>query len=268
MATNNPFKAALREGRAQIGLWQALASPLSAELCAAAGFDWLLLDGEHGPNDVPGLLAQLQAVAAVGAAHPVGRVPVGETWIVKQYLDIGFTTLLVPMVDSGEDARRLARACRYPPDGIRGVGAGIVRASRFNRRNDYLATADEDVCLLVQVETVAGLADLEAIAAADGVDGVFFGPADLSAALGFRGQPGHPAVRGAIARGAETVRAAGKAVGVLASDEALAKAYLASGFTFVAVGTDVGLLVRATDALAARFKSADAPADAEPGAAY
>ena len=249
----NPFKAALQQGKVQIGLWQALASPITVEISAGAGFDWLLLDGEHGPNDVPGLFAQLQAAASF-PVHPVGRVPIGDTAIIKQYLDIGFTTLLVPIVETAEHAALLARAVRYPPEGIRGVGSGIVRASNYNRTAQYLDEADAQVCLLIQVETRRGLDNLAAIAATDGVDGIFIGPADLSAALGHRGKPGHPEVQAAIDSALQVIKAAGKAAGILTADEAQARRYVENGFTFVAVGTDVGLLVKATGDLAQRFK--------------
>ena len=261
---HNPFKAALREGRLQIGLWQALGNPYTAEICAGAGFDWLLFDGEHGPSDVPLLLAQLQAVAPY-ASHPVARPPVGETWLIKQYLDIGYTTLLIPMVDTAEQAAELVRATRYPPDGVRGVGSGIARASRFNRIPGYLAKADAEICLLVQVETLKGLENLDAIAATPGVDGVFIGPSDLSAAMGLRGQPGHPDVQAAIETSLARIRAAGKAAGILLADEALSRKAIAMGFTFVAVATDVGLLVRAASDVAARFAGA---APAERGGGY
>lgn len=258
-AATNHFKRALADRRLQLGLWQALASPITAELCAGAGFDWLLLDGEHGPNDIPSLLAQLQAVAAFPGTHPVGRVPVGDTRIIKQYLDIGFQTLLVPMVETAEQAAALVRACRYPPDGVRGVGSGIVRASAYNRTTAYLATADAEICLLVQVETRLGVENLKSIAETPGVDGVFIGPADLSAALGHRGQPGHPVVQAVIEAGLTTIRNAGKAAGILMADPALVRRYIDLGFGFVAVGSDVGLLVKASDSLLNSFRSGDSP---------
>ncbi len=264
----NRFKQALTEGRLQLGLWQALANPVTAELCAGAGFDWLLLDGEHGPNEIPSLLAQLQAVAAFPATHPVGRVPVGETRIIKQYLDIGFQTLLVPMVETAEQAAGLVRACRYPPDGVRGVGSGIVRASAYNRTPAYLADADAQICLLVQVETALGVENLKAIAQTPGVDGVFIGPADLSAALGYRGQPGHPAVQAVIEASLSTIRNAGKAAGILMADPVLAQRYIDLGFGFVAVGSDVGLLVKAADNLLATFRKQDGPSAGGVGGVY
>jgi 4-hydroxy-2-oxoheptanedioate aldolase len=256
----NPFKKAMREGRLQIGLWQSLAHPLSVEISAGAGFDWLLLDGEHGPNDVPSMLTQLQAAAAY-PVHPIGRVPIGDTTIIKQYLDIGFTTLLVPLVETAEQAAQLVKAVRYPPDGIRGVGNNVVRASRFNRIANYVEEADGQICLLVQVETRGGLENLAAIAATDGVDGVFIGPADLSSSLGFRGKPTHPEVQKAIEDAAHIIRGAGKAPGILMGDEALARHYIEIGFKFVAVGSDVTILVRATSDLAKKFKGAEGVSD-------
>ncbi len=248
----NPMKAALAAGHAQIGLWQALANPYTAEICAGAGFDWLLFDGEHAPNDLSTLLAQLQGVAAY-PVHAVARPPVGATHLIKQYLDIGFTTLLVPMVDTAEQAAELVRAVRYPPNGVRGVGSAIARASRWNRIDGYLDEADDQVCLLVQVETLKGFSNLAGIAAVDGVDGVFIGPSDLSAAMGHRGKPGHPEVQAAIEGAIATILDAGKAAGILIADEVLARRYLELGCTFVAVGTDVTLLARGAEALAAKF---------------
>ncbi len=262
----NTFKTALKAGRPQIGIWQALADPYTAEICATAGFDWLLFDGEHAPNDVRTLLAQLQAVAPY-PVHPIARPPTGEVWIIKQYLDIGFSTLLVPLVDSGDEARKLVRAVRYPPGGIRGVGSAIARASRWNQIGNYLQEADEQTCLLVQVETRNSIAHLEEIAAVEGVDGVFIGPADLSAALGHPGDPGHPEVQAIIEKAIERIKKAGKASGILTSDTKLAQRYLDLGCLFVGVGNDVSLLSRAAINLAAHFKRAP-PGDVSGSSAY
>jgi 4-hydroxy-2-oxoheptanedioate aldolase len=250
----NQFKAALKNKQQQIGLWLGLADPYSAELCAGAGFDWLLLDGEHAPNDVRSLLAQLQAIAPY-PSHPVVRPPVGDAVIIKQILDLGAQTLLVPIVESGEQAAALVAATRYPPGGVRGVGSALARASRWNRYPGYLNEADAQICLLVQVETKKGLDNLDAIAGTEGVDGVFIGPADLSAALGHRGNPGHPDVQLAIEQSIRKVVALGKAAGILMADEKLARRYLDLGCTFVAVGVDTTLLARSTQALAERYKS-------------
>ncbi|MEF2279156.1 4-hydroxy-2-oxoheptanedioate aldolase [Deinococcus sp. YIM 134068] len=248
----NGFLRALRARELQVGLWSALADPYCAEVCAGAGFDWLLIDGEHAPNDVRSTLSQLQALAAYPVA-PIVRPPVGETWLIKQYLDLGVQTLLIPMVESAEQARALVAATRYPPRGIRGVGSALARASRWNRVPDYLHRADDEMCLLVQVETRRGLENLGEITAVEGVEGVFIGPADLSASLGHLGQPDHPEVRAAIEAAIAQIVASGRAAGILSSDEAQAREYIALGCTFVAVGVDVTLLARATGDLAARF---------------
>ena len=258
----NSFKTALREGRVQIGLWQALANPYTAEICAGIGFDWLLIDGEHAPNDIPTLLAQLQAVAPY-PSHPVARPPIGQTWIVKQYLDIGFTSLLIPLIDNAEQAAEMVKAVRYPPRGARGIGSALVRASRWNRIPEYLDDADDQICLLLQVETAEGLRNLDAIAATDGVDGVFIGPSDLSGSMGHRGNPGHPDVKAAIEDAIARIKKAGKAPGILAVDEDLAKHYLALGCLFVAVGTDIALLTRSGSALLRKFKDAPATANSK-----
>jgi 4-hydroxy-2-oxoheptanedioate aldolase len=250
----NTFKTAISEGRRQIGLWQALASPYTAEICAGAGFDWLLIDGEHAPNDLPLILAQLQAIAAYNV-EPVVRLPIGDAVLVKQFLDIGARSLLIPMVESGTQAALMVAATRYPPHGIRGVGSAIGRSSRWNRSPHYLRDAEHDICLLLQVESVAGLEAIDAIARTPGVDGVFVGPSDLAAALGHLGDAAHPEVQAAIEHGIATVTAAGKAAGILIADEDLARRYLELGATFVAVGTDVTLLARGADALAQRFGS-------------
>ncbi len=262
----NTFKQAMRAGKPQIGLWVSLADAYVAELLAGAGFDWLLLDAEHGPNHVRSILSQLQAVAPYPVA-PIARPPVGETALIKQYLDLGVQTLLIPMVETPEEAAQLVRATRYPPEGVRGVGSGVARASRWSLYGDYLQKADQEICLLVQVETASAAARLKEIAEVPGVDGVFFGPADLSASMGHRGNPGHPEVQKVIEQGIATVRAAGKAAGILTVDTELARRYLALGALFVAVGVDTTLLARASRELAASFKGAAAPA-AKPGGAY
>ncbi|MFW8627942.1 4-hydroxy-2-oxoheptanedioate aldolase [Deinococcus sp. ME38] len=249
---HNPFKAALARGEFQLGLWLALADPYSAEIIAGAGFDWLLIDGEHAPNDVRSTLSVLQALAAYPVT-PIVRPPVGQTHLLKQYLDLGVQTLLVPMVESGAQARELVAATRYPPRGVRGVGSAIARASRWNAVPDYLHRADDQVCLLVQVESAAGLAALDDILAVEGVDGVFIGPADLSASLGHLGNPAHPDVQAAILDAVRRTRAAGKAAGILCT-EAQVPHYRASGCTFIAAGVDTTLLARAARDLAGRFQ--------------
>ena len=252
----NPFKAALKSGKPQIGFWLALANAYTAEIAGGAGFDWLLLDCEHAPNDIPLLLAQLQTLSP-SPSHAVVRVPIGETWMIKQVLDIGAQSVLVPMVESGAQAKELARAMRYPPYGMRGVGAGLARASKFGAIADYLQTANDQTCLLLQIESLSGMAALEDIVNADGVDGVFVGPADLAADMGFIGNPGAPEVQTMVEAGLSRIIACGKAAGILTSDMTLAKRYLELGATFVAVGSDVSLFANATRKLAESFQSKD-----------
>ncbi|MCB8836274.1 4-hydroxy-2-oxoheptanedioate aldolase [Aurantimonas sp. VKM B-3413] len=252
-APTNAFKQRLKSGSAQIGLWVALANPYSAEVVAGLGFEWLLLDGEHAPNDVPLLLSQLQAVAT-SSSHPVVRLPIGETWLIKQVLDIGAQTLLIPMVEGAEQARELVRATRYPPHGIRGVGAALARASGFNRVTDYLPTANDEICLLLQIETLKGLAAIEEIAAVEGVDGLFIGPSDLAADMGHLGNPAYRDVRAAVEDGLNRIKATGRASGTLATTFDFADAVLGLGTDFVAVGTDVSLLMRGGADLLRRFK--------------
>lgn len=257
----NLFKQALAAHQPQIGLWLGLADPYSTELCAGAGFDWLLIDGEHAPNDLRSILGQLQAIAAY-PSQAVVRVPLGHgeagTALIKQVLDLGAQTLLVPMVDTAAQAAALVQAMRYPPQGIRGMAG--ARASRWGTYTDYARQANSQVCLLVQAESRTALNNLDAIAATEGVDGVFIGPADLSASMGHVGNPGHPEVAAAIDDAIVRITKAGKAAGILTTDESLVRHYLSLGATFVAVGLDTNLLVRATRTLAGSFKSGLAPA--------
>jgi 4-hydroxy-2-oxoheptanedioate aldolase len=252
----NAFKAALQAGRTQIGLWLGLADAYASELLATTGFDWLAIDAEHAPNDPRRVLTQLQAMAPY-PVQPVVRTASGDATLLKQYLDIGAQTLLIPMVESAAQAARIVAATRYPPAGMRGVST-LSRASRWNQIGDYLQRSAQEICVLVQVESVVGLEQLAAIASTDGVDGVFFGPADLAASMGLLGKSADPRVQEAIARGIEAVRTAGKAAGVLSADPAVARRYLAAGARFVAVGIDTNLLVRAASDLRALFKAADA----------
>ncbi|MBK5354400.1 4-hydroxy-2-oxoheptanedioate aldolase [Pseudomonas sp. TH41] len=261
----NTFKLRLQSGEAQIGLWLGLADAYCAELAANAGFDWLLIDGEHAPNDLRAMLSQLQAVAPY-PSHPVIRPVIGDTALIKQVLDIGVQTLLVPMVESANQARELVRAIHYPPNGVRGVGSALARASRWNSIPGYLDKSDEQMCLLVQIENREGLANLDAIASVEGVDGVFIGPADLSASMGYRGNPGHPKVQAAIEDAIARIQKAGKAAGILSADQKLAKRYIELGAAFVAVGVDTTVLMRGLQTLAATFK--DAPVPTSSGGVY
>jgi 4-hydroxy-2-oxoheptanedioate aldolase len=247
----NELKHAFREGRPQIGLWSQLTSPVAAEILSHSGFDFLVIDTEHAPNELPHVLAQLQAMAG-GTASPVVRAAWNDPVLVKRLLDVGAQSLIVPFVQNADEARRAVAATRYPPHGMRGV-AVATRASGYGRVAGYLARAHEELCVLVQIETRAALAHIESIAGVDGVDGLFIGPGDLSADLGRLGDPGHPDVRAAIDGAVRRIRATGKAAGILAPVEADARRYLDMGCLFVAVGSDVGLLARQSEALAARF---------------
>jgi 4-hydroxy-2-oxoheptanedioate aldolase len=260
-APKNVFKQALRDKRPQIGFWQALANPYTVEISADAGYDWLLLDAEHAPNDIPLLVAQLQAMRG-SSSHAVIRPPIGETFIVKQLLDIGAQTLLIPMIESREQAEAMVKAVRYPPHGVRGVGAALARASRFNRIPDYLQTANDEICLLLQIESRAGLAAIDEITTVDGVDGVFIGPADLAADIGFLGKPGAPEVQAEVETALARIQSHGKAAGILIGDLGLARRYVELGATFVAIGNDVTLFANATSKLLSDFKSTEAAAGA------
>nr|WP_047165802.1 aldolase/citrate lyase family protein [Sphingomonas sp. Y57] len=248
----NKFKQALHAGMRQIGLWQSLASPYTTEICAGAGYDWLLIDGEHGPNDLRSILAQLQ-ILRPGGPEPVVRPASDDPAGIKQLLDIGARNLLVPMVHSADQARALVAATRYPPAGIRGVAASVTRASRWNRHQSYFQAADDMICLLAQVESRAGLAALRGICAVDGVDGVFIGPADLAADLGYSGNPSHPKMAAIIEQAIRDIRDSGKAAGIIVTDAELGHHYLDIGVTFLAVGVDVLLLARASEDLAAQY---------------
>jgi len=249
----NPFKRALKAGKVQIGLWSSLSSSYSVEVIAGAGYDWILLDCEHSPNDLENLLTQLQA-AAPYSSHPVVRVPWNDMVTIKRVLDVGAQSLLIPYVSTAEEARAAVSYTRYPPAGVRGV-AGTTRATRFGRIKDYAKRAHEEICVLVQVETQGALDNIEAICAVDGVDGVFIGPADLHASLGHTGEIANPAVKPLIDEAIRRIRKKNKAPGILTPNEADAKHWLGCGALFVAVGADVGILARGAEALAARFKS-------------
>ena len=248
---HNAFKRALAAGKPQIGLWSSLSSNYTVEVIAGAGYDWILLDMEHSPNDLESLLAQLQA-AAPYPTSPVVRVPWNDTVTIKRVLDVGAQSLLIPYVSTVAEAKNAVAATRYPPAGVRGV-AGTTRATRFGRVQGYAKKAHEEICVLVQVETREGLDNIEAICAVEGVDGVFIGPADLHASLGHTGETANPAVVPVMEEAMRRIRKAGRAPGYLSPVEADAKRMLAAGALFVAVGADVGILARGAEALAAKF---------------
>jgi 4-hydroxy-2-oxoheptanedioate aldolase len=249
----NAFKHAIAQGRLQVGLWSSLASNIAADIVSDSGFDWILLDTEHSPNEIPDVLGQLQA-AERGSASLIVRPAWNDAVLIKRVLDIGAQSVLVPYVQNVEEARRAVAAVRYPTAGIRGVAAA-ARASRYGRIPDYLKKADAEICLLVQVETRTALDQLEAIAGVEGVDGVFIGPSDLSASFGHIGNPQHPEMQKLLQDSVDRLKKVGKAAGILTTNEEEARRYIGWGYTFVAVGSDVGLLARGADALAKRFKS-------------
>jgi 4-hydroxy-2-oxoheptanedioate aldolase len=250
----NHFKRALKAGTSQIGLWCSLSSHYSIEMVAGAGFDWLLLDTEHSPNDLESVLTQLQAAAAYPPASVV-RVPWNDMVAIKRVLDIGAQSLLIPYVQNPDEARAAVAATRYPPAGVRGV-AGTTRATRFGRIKDYAKRAHEELCVLVQVETQEALKHIEAIATIDGVDGIFIGPGDLHASMGYAGEVANPAVLPLIEDALRRIRRTGKAPGILVGDEQLAKHCIEAGSLFTAVGVDVAILVCGAQQLASRFERA------------
>lgn len=247
----NTFKHAIAKGELQIGLWCSLCSPITAEIVCHSGFDWLLLDTEHSPNEVPDVLSQLQAVQT-GSASPIVRPAWNDIVLIKRLLDIGAQSLLIPFVQTGDEARRAVEATRYPPGGIRGI-TGSGRASRYGRVTNYLKNASQEICLLVQVETKSALDRIEEIASVDGIDGIFIGPNDLAASFGHIGNWAHPEVQSALEDAVRRLKKIGKPAGILTPNEEEAKRFIQWGYTFVAVGADLGLLARGADALAKRF---------------
>jgi 4-hydroxy-2-oxoheptanedioate aldolase len=247
----NNFKRALSERRHQLGLWCSLPGAYAAEAVAGSGFDWLLFDTEHSPGDPLTVLAQLQAVAPYPVSAVV-RPASNDAVLIKRLLDFGAQTLLIPYVQNAEEAKAAVSAMRYPPAGIRGV-SGVTRATRFGRVPNYGIRAEEELCLLVQIETQEALDNLESIASVEGVDGVFIGPADLAASLGHVGDPGHPKVKALIEEAIGRIGACGKPAGILTPDNAFAARCIEFGTLFTAVGVDAAMLVKATEALARQF---------------
>ncbi len=243
-APQNPFKTAIKKRELQLGCWLGLASPYIAEISAHAGFDWLCVDSEHAPNDLRSIVAHLQVIAASNA-HAMVRPPIGEVWMIKQLLDAGAQTLLIPMVESAEQAQLMVDAVTYPPHGVRGVGSALARASNFAAIPDYLETARNEICLIVQVENRKGLDALDDILAVDGIDGVFIGPADLAADLGYVNQPGAKEVKQSVLDAIGKITASGKAGGILTLDKELQTQCRELGASFIATEIDVTLFAKA-----------------------
>ena len=250
---SNRFKRNLKTGQTQFGYWLALADAYSAEIAATAGFDWLLVDGEHGPNDLRSILQQLQSIAPYPTA-PVVRPVEGTPAVIKQLLDIGAQSLMIPMVETAAQTADLVDAVRYPPEGIRGVGAAIGRASRWLAVEDYEQTVDQEICLILQIESRQGLENLDGILTVPGFDGIFIGPSDLAASMGYMGNTAHPQVQSAIRNAIEKILAAGKAAGILSTEEELIQAYREMGAGFIAVGVDTVSLAFAARELAQKYR--------------
>jgi 4-hydroxy-2-oxoheptanedioate aldolase len=253
----NRWTQRIRDGKPRFGMWLASGSGYVTEICAGSGIDWVLLDQEHAPNDLRTTLEQLQVLAGYPDVDVVVRPPAADPVAIKRLLDIGAQNIIVPMIDNPREALAAVAETRYPPEGMRGVGSALARASRWNRISDYLVTADATVSLTLQVETVAGLAQLGDIADVDGVDAVFIGPADLAASMGKLGQPEHPDVVSTIENALATIAEHGKSAGVNAFNEAVARRYLQAGASFVLVGADVALLARGAEELARRYRDHD-----------
>ncbi len=263
----NKFKQALAQGGPLYGLWLGLPDTSVAEIAAGSGFDWLLIDHEHGPFELRDIMGHLQAVAPHPVA-PIVRPVEGSPALLKKMLDMGVQTLLIPMVETAEQAAGLVSAVRYPPEGTRGLGTSMARAAQWNRVPGYLKKANAEICLLVQVETASAMKNLDAILAVDGVDGVFIGPSDLSASMGYIGDAGHPEVREVIGTGLASIKAAGKIAGLLCMDPELVAEYVAQGADFVGVGVDTLLLTQGAQRLAQQFKSGVEPDEEKPQAGY
>lgn len=251
-APHNTLKHRLANGEVLHGCWLGLADAYVAEIAATAGFDWLLIDGEHAPNDIRSLSAQLAAVIN-SPSVPIIRLPDDDPVKIKQALDIGVQSLIIPMVETAAQAERIFRATRYAPQGMRGVGSSLARASKFSAIPDYLTTANAEICLILQVESRAGLAALDDILAVKGIDGVFIGPSDLAADMGYLGQAGHPEVKAAVLDALHRIRKAGLTAGVLSTDTDYLNDCKAAGANFVAVGIDVTLYASAMRSLAAKW---------------
>lgn len=247
----NTFRQKLLARETLVGMWLSTANPILAEMAGVCGYDWLLLDGEHAPNDIPLLTSQLQATNASSSAV-IGRPPVNDQTLIKQYLDIGFYNLLVPFIESREQAEYAVAATRYPPEGVRGV-AGMTRASSYGTEPEYFKRVNEHIGVILQIESRAGVEAVEDIVAVEGVDAIFIGPSDLSAAYGYLGQPQHPEVQQAIRHVHEVTAAAGKASGILAVVPEDAERYIGMGFSFVGVGVDLSLYKNALIGLRGRF---------------
>lgn len=250
----NTFKIATQAGtQPQLGLWNGLVNNAVAEILASAGYDWVLVDGEHAPFDLQSILIQLQATSSYDVPIFV-RTPKSDPIFIKQILDLGVQNILVPMVDSAEEAELMYQSTQYPPKGIRGIGTAMARAAHWAQNEDYLHTAGDQICMIVQVENVPGIQNLDAILAVEGLDGVFIGPADLAASMGHLGNSNHPEVKATVIDALQRIRKAGKVAGVMALDKPTADEYIAAGANMVAIGIDSLLLIKGCRDLLQSFR--------------
>lgn len=252
----NRFKKRLNNGDDMLGLWFGLANNIAAEICAQSGFDWMLIDAEHSPLSDKDILSCLQAVAPY-EINPIVRPVSGDKNVLKRLCDVGVQTFLVPMINDAKEAEAVVSAVRYPSSGTRGLGTSMARAARWNMTPNYFAIANEEMCVILQIETKLGLKNLKKIAKVDGVDAVFIGPSDLGAALGYPGQPSHPDVVSAVSKAIQDVRACGKPAGVLAVTSELVETYTKAGASFVGVGSDCGVLAKGVQRLYESFASSE-----------
>lgn len=248
----NKIKDFFRQGKSTFGIWNCLTNSYAAEICAGAGFDWVLIDGEHAPFDLQSILANHQAISSHNCGIIV-RPPSADPVVIKQLLDVGVQSLLIPLIETVKQAEQLVQAISYPPKGIRGVGSALSRAAQWNRVTDYFEKVQEEMCLIIQIETVKGMQNIDAICQVDGIDGVFIGPADLAASMGMLGQMNHADVKAEVKQGIKIIKDSGKVAGTLALQEDIINEYLQAGASFIGIAADVLLLEEATTALAKKF---------------
>lgn len=253
MSIENLFKKNISSGKKQYGIWNGIPHSYAAEICAGAGFDFVVIDAEHAPYDMGQVVIQLQAISRYPECSPVVRIPNDNAVLMKTLMDAGVQNFIVPMIESAEQASNMVKAIHYPPKGIRGVGTALSRAAQWNRVNDYFKLADEQMCLICQVESVKGVEALDAILEVDGVDIVFLGPADLAGSMGYLGQPGHPEVVDAVNKCLKKIQQSSKTGGILSSNKGLIEKYETLGVQMIGVGLDTILLEKATTALAKDF---------------
>ena len=254
MGIENKFKRALKEGNIQYGIWNGIPHSYAAEICAGAGFDYMVVDAEHGPFDISQIIIQMQAVSRYQHCSTVVRIASDDPILMKRLMDAGVQSFIIPMIESADQAETMVKALRYPPKGTRGVGTALARAAQWNRVNDYFKLADDEMCLITQIESVKGVEALDDILAVEGIDVVFLGPADLAGSMGVVGQPGHPDVVASVKNCIQKIVNSGKTAGILTSDKALIAEYRDLGVKMLAVGLDTIILAKATKGLAEHYK--------------